>query len=226
MADGRNWNEWEAQVRAFAIEAMRAGDPAHDAEHIGRVVSNARMLAEAEQADLAVVLPAAWLHDCVVVPKDSPERSRASRLAGEQAVAFLRSIGYSEALLPAIQHAIEAHSFSAGIAPRTVEARVVQDADRLDSLGAVGLARCLILSASLGRRLYDPADPFAEQRALDDQVNTIDHFYVKLLKLPGQMQTAAGRRLAQERSLILRTFLKQLRAEIPPPGTGQADNHD
>ena len=209
-----DWSEWDAHIRAFAVEAMRNGDPAHDGEHIGRVVANARILAEAEQADLCVVLPAAWLHDCVVVPKNSPERSRASRLAGQRAISFLRSIAYPEALLPAIQHAIEAHSFSAGIAPQSIEAGVVQDADRLDSLGAVGLARCLILSASLGRRLYDPADPFAAHRPLDDQVNTIDHFYVKLLKLPAQMQTAAGRRLAQQRAEYLVGFLEQLRGEV------------
>ncbi|MBC7449384.1 MAG: HD domain-containing protein [Hymenobacteraceae bacterium] len=128
-------------LRVRALLAVRAeGDVAHDAEHIRRVVTNARQLAASTGADERVVVPAAWLHDCVSVAKDSPQRTQASRLAAT-AADFLRASGYPATYIPAIEHAIEAHSFSAGIAPRTLEARVVQDADRLDTLGAVGIAR-------------------------------------------------------------------------------------
>lgn len=191
-------------------------DAAHDLEHIRRVVTTARRLALAEGAELAVVLPAAWLHDCVVVPKDSPLRSQASRLAAEAATTFLRSVDYPTERLAAIAHAIEAHSFSAQIVPQTREAQVVQDADRLDALGAIGLARCLMLGGALGRRLYDPDDPFAEQRVLDDVVNTVDHFYVKLLRLADTMTTESGRVEARQRTRFLEQFLEQLRHEIMP----------
>ncbi len=194
--------------------AAAGGDAAHDLEHIRRVVANARGLAAVEGVKLEVVLPAAWLHDCVTVPKDSPQRAAASRLAAAQAGAWLREWNWPEALLPDIAHAIEAHSFSAGIAPRTIEAKVVQDADRLDALGAVGLARCLMLGGALGRPLYAVEDPFCEQRAPDDRAACVDHFYAKLLKLEATMQTAAGKVEAARRTEFLRGFLKELKQEI------------
>ena len=138
MSQSIDWTQWEPQFAQFLSEAS-AQDAAHDREHIRRVVGAARQLAAAEGADLAVVVPAAWLHDCVVVPKDSPQRSQASTLAAVVAGGFLRSMGYPETHLAAIEHAIAAHSFSANIQPRTVEARVVQDADRLDAIGAIGV---------------------------------------------------------------------------------------
>lgn len=205
---------WELHFQEFVERAAGSADAAHDLEHIRRVVGNAVMLAEMEQADLGVVLPAAWLHDCVVIAKDSPVRRQASTLAAQAAETFLRSIAYPEQYLPAIHHAIIAHSFAANITPRSLEAQVVQDADRLDALGAIGLARCLMVGGALGRRLYDPQAPFPADRPLDDQRNTIDHFYVKLLQLPDHMQTRAGRAEAHTRADFLRAFLARLGHEL------------
>ena len=204
----------ELEERSTRALAASGGDVAHDLEHVRRVVGNARALAAAEKARAEIVLPAAWLHDCVSVPKDSPQRASASRLAAAQAVAWLREWGWPEKWLPEIAHAIEAHSFSADLAPRTIEARVVQDADRLDALGATGLARCLMLGGALGRPLYAAADPFCENRLPDDRVSAVDHFYTKLLKLEGLMQTASGRREARRRTEFLQTFLAGLKREI------------
>jgi uncharacterized protein len=213
MSFETEWPHWEAQIVQFVAGAAGA-DPAHDREHIRRVVASALALARAEGAELAVVLPAAWLHDCVIVPKDSPQRALASTLAARVAAEVLESIGYPARHIPAIGHAIEAHSFSAGIAPRTIEAMVVQDADRLDALGAIGVARCLMLSGALGRRLYDPGDPFARSRPPDDAANTIDHFYAKLLRLAEGMNTAAARAEAHRRTAFMRSFLDQLGREL------------
>lgn len=205
-----------AELERRCVEKLSAqrGDAAHDLEHVRRVVRNARDLAATESARREVVLPAAWLHDCVSVPKDSPQRKEASRLAAAQAVGWLREWGWPEALLPDVAHAIEAHSFSAGITPRTLEARVVQDADRLDALGAIGLARCLMLGGALGRLLYVADDPFCERRAPDDRVASLDHFYTKLLTLEATMQTASGREEAKRRSEFLRRFLEELKTEL------------
>lgn len=208
-----DWGGWERRFEQFLARADAGGDAAHDLAHIRRVVANAAALADPERADLAVVLPAAWLHDCVVVAKDSPQRARASTLAADAAAEFLRAHGYP-ADLGAIHHAIAAHSFSAQIAPRTAEARVVQDADRLDALGAIGIARCLMLGGALGRRLYDPGEPFPIARPPDDLANTVDHFYTKLLRLAGTMTTPAGRAEAEHRTEFMRQFLGQLGAEI------------
>ena len=99
-------------------------DAAHDPNHIRRVVTNARCLTLTEGADWRVVMPAAWLHDCVAVPKSSPDRRNASRLCACQAVEWLENHDWPHGRLDEIGHAIEAHSFSAGIAPRTLEAKV------------------------------------------------------------------------------------------------------
>ena len=200
---------------AEKLTAQR-GDAAHGLEHVRRVVMNAKRLAAAEGARLDVVVPAAWLHDCVSVPKDSPQRAQASRLAAAQAVLWLHEWGYAAALRPDIAHAIEAHSFTAAITPRTIEAKVVQDADRLEAIGAVGLARCLMLGGAMGRPLYAADDPFCANRKPDDRASAVDHFYTKLLQLESTMQTASGRREARARTEYLRGFLAQLRRESEP----------
>lgn len=200
----------EAHIRAHANE----GDPAHDPMHVARTVANAKELATSEGARLEIVVPAAWLHDCVSVPKTSPLRAQASRLAAAEAARLLHDWGCDPAWLPEIQHAIEAHSFSAGIVPRTIEAQVLQDADRLEALGAIGLARTLMLGGFMRRPLYVAADPFCESRSPDDAASTVDHFYTKLLQLSGTMQTTAGRREAETRTRLLRSFLDDLRREL------------
>ena len=116
--------------------------------------------------------------------------------------------------LDEISHAIEAHSFTAGITPRTLEAQVLQDADRLDALGAVGLSRTLMLGGELQRVLYDPTDPFCQTRIPNDSVFTLDHLYCKLLTLEATMQTPTGKREARQRTKFLQQFLKQLQDEI------------
>jgi uncharacterized protein len=204
---------WEPLFEGWLVQHAVA-DAAHDLDHIRRVVSNARRLALAERADLLVVIPAAWLHDCVVVPKSSPQRTQASRLAAAQALAWLRDAGWPYDRWEGISHAIAAHSFSAQIPPLSVEAQVVQDADRLDALGAIGLARTLFLGQEMQRIFYSSADPFCGQRPPDDSLYTLDHLYCKLLKLEGTMQTAAGRQDARQRTEFLNLYLQQLAREI------------
>src|SRR2546423_12465811 len=206
--------DWEARFAAFLSEQQIASDTAHDEGHVRRVVANARKLAEAEGAELAVVLPAAWLHDCVAIAKNSPERTSASRLAAERAGELLRAAGYPAQHIPAIEHAIEAHSFSARVTPRTLEAKVVQDADRLEALGAVGIARTLITGGANGTPFYNFSQPIPVTRAADDRTSIIDHFFTKLLLLAEPMQTEAGRAAAQQRAEFLKEFLTQLGTEI------------
>ncbi|HEY1014227.1 MAG TPA: hydrolase, partial [Herpetosiphonaceae bacterium] len=116
---------WEPLFERLVRAEMAAADAAHDLAHIHRVVAVAKALAAGEGADPAVVVPAAWLHDCVSVPKDSPIRAQASRLAADRAAALLAEHGYPAEHLDGIRHAIAAHSFSAKIEPATPEARVV-----------------------------------------------------------------------------------------------------
>lgn len=204
---------WEERFEAFLNRDGRFGDAAHDLGHVRRVVGAATGLARAEGADPDIVFVAAWLHDCVAVAKDSPDRAMGSRWAAAAASDYLRDAGWKSTAIPAIAHAIEAHSFTAAIEPRTIEAEVVQDADRLDALGAHGLARCLMLAGSWKSSLVHPTDPWAVRRELDDTKFAVDHFFAKLLKLPGTMRTSAGKAEARRRAEVLEYFVRELARE-------------
>jgi len=202
------------------------GDPAHDLSHVQRVVQNTLRLTESENGNLTVTLPAAWLHDCISVAKDSPLRKQASKLAADEAVRFLETQEYPTDLLAAVHHAIEAHSFSANIETESLEARIVQDADRLEAVGAIGITRCFLTGGTLGRPLYDPEDPFANNREPDDLVYTLDHFYCKLLGLVDTMKTEAGRHEAVKRTEYMQAFLDQLGEEIGHVGESSSAAYD
>ena len=206
-------DRWQDLFASLVANHAQA-DAAHDSQHLHRVVANAYQLTHAEGADWLVVMPAAWLHDCVVVPKSSPDRNKASVLAARQAIEWLKAHDWPHGRLDEIAHAIEAHSFSAGIVPRTLEAKVVQDADRLDALGAVGLARTLMLGGQMGRELYSPDDPLCVGRPPDDSRFSLDHVFAKLLKLEAMMQTPSGKAEAHRRTQFLKAFLNQLAGEI------------
>ena len=191
---------YEALATELMPHAIEGGDDgAHDLAHIARVFRNAMRIHGDEGGEGRILAAAVLLHDCVSVEKSSPLRSRASTLAADKAAGILRNMGWSDPDISSVCHAIAAHSFSAGIAPESLEAKILQDADRLDAIGIVGAARCFYIAGRMGSALYDAADPRAENRALDDRAFAIDHFPAKLFKLADGFQTTAGRRLASER---------------------------
>ena len=203
------------RLRARLAEGPRR-DGAHDLSHVLRVARLAQEIAAEEGADLETCLAAALLHDLVYLPKNHPDSSRTAVLAAAEVPDWC---GFDPGLAErtgAIAHAVEAHSFSGGVAPRSLEARVVQDADRLEALGAIGIARVFATGGSFGGGLWHPEDPWAEGRELDDKAWSLDHFPRKLLKLAGAMNTAAGRRRAEARTQVLLGFLAALREELGP----------
>jgi len=211
--------EWRVQLVSLVFGDVQ-DDGAHDLNHLHRVWQTAQTLLQNHaEADALVVMAACYLHDLVNLPKNHPDRSRASTLAAKLAVAKLKEAGFPAEKLPGVAHAIEAHSFSAGIAPTTIEAKIVQDADRLDALGAVGLARLFYTAGRLGSALAHAGDPLGAARELDDKAYALDHIEVKLATLPATMQTAAGRRLGEERLQWLRQFQADFVAEW---GTGSS----
>lgn len=126
----------------------------------------------------------------------------------------MQSIHYPAQYLQAITHAIEAHSFSADIPAETIEARVVQDADRMDALGAVGLARCFMVSVQMETPLYSDEDPFCQDRSPEDSEFTIDHFYIKLFKIADTLMTPSAKQEGQRRVNVMKQFLQDLSKEI------------
>lgn len=206
------------EERCFKIvsqeEKQKLYDPSHDLLHLIRVrnlsVALANEMRQQEQAPVSfdILIPAVWLHDYKAPEKNSPLRSQSSRVSAKEAVLKLTDWQYPTQFLSGIQHAIEAHSFSAQIKPETLEAKILQDADRLDALGAIGAMRTFSVGQRLLRPFYSLHDPDASQRNLDDKTFTLDHFDVKLFRLPEMMQTSAGMRAALARAKTLR-FIKQ-----------------
>lgn len=206
-------SSWHPRLVALAAAAQDA-DGAHDTNHLHRVWRNASLLLDDHpEADALVVLAACYLHDLVNLPKNDPERHLASRKAALLASRQLAALDFPPNKLAAVAHAIETHSFSANIRPETIEAKIVQDADRLDALGAVGLARLFYTAGRMASALAHPDDPMALHRELDDKGYALDHIDTKLATLPGKMQTAAGRRLGEARMQELIAFRDNFIAE-------------
>jgi uncharacterized protein len=192
-----------------------ADDPGHDVAHAMRVASWARRIDPS--LDAREVIAAALMHDAVNLAKDSPERAQASTRSAALARAWLPEHGFSPAAIERIAEAIEDHSYSRGATPRDALGRAIQDADRLEALGAIGTARTFITGVRLGGLPFDGADPWAERRDRDDRAFSVDHFFVKLLNLEATMTTAAGREEARRRSAFMREFLAQLGRELDVP---------
>jgi uncharacterized protein len=200
---------------AAAVDRLWTADGAHDLGHLARVWANCQRIAETEPgADLAVLLAAAYFHDVVNLPKTSADRSLASVRSADLAVTVLPGLGFDPAKLPDVHHAIAAHSFSAGIPPQTVDARILQDADRLEALGAIGIARMFHVGGAMGGAMFDADDPLAQRRPLDDRRYALDHLEVKLFPVAAAMQTAAGRQMAEERAEWMSSFRTRLLAEL------------
>ncbi len=188
-------------------------DPAHDWAHIGRVAKTAQELAKDQMVDLNCVLAAVYCHDLINLPKDHPDRKKASTLSAEEARPLLKDSGFKEEEITLISQAVIEHSFSKGLKPSSLVAQILQDADRLDALGAIGILRCAAVNTQMQSTFYDPFDPIAEERELDDSKFMLDHYYVKLFKLPELMNTSRGKELALMRVEFMKSFVKQLLSE-------------
>jgi uncharacterized protein len=201
---------------AIAAHWADETDGAHDLGHLDRVWANAQEIAlELGGADLEVLLPAAYFHDAVNLPKNHPDRAHASQASADWAATFLAGTDFPPVKIPAVAHAIAAHSFSAAIAPETLEAEILQDADRLEALGAIGIARMFHVGGAMGGLLFDAADPLAQHRPLDDKRFSLDHLEVKLFPIAQTMRTAPGREMAQSRVEWMRSFRSRLLRELP-----------
>jgi uncharacterized protein len=224
-------SDWESRFAGFWKPDGRSGkggaddpaggqraDGAHDLGHFRRVWKAAAEINREEggPADELILLAAAYFHDIVSLPKNDPRRGESSLLSAEEAGRLLAEVfsDFPAEKIGGVRHAIHAHSFSAGIVPETPEARILQDADRLEAMGAIGVARVFYVAGQLGGQLFDAEDPLAEARELDDRRFALDHFAVKLLKLPATMHTAAARRHGEQHAAWMRLFIQKLCSEI------------
>ncbi|MFC7233250.1 HD domain-containing protein [Saliphagus sp. GCM10025308] len=202
--------------------------PAHDWHHVRRVETNARRLAaERTDVDQDVLLLAAVLHDIGRPKEDAGAIDDHAEWGAREARTILESVDHPPESIDAVAHCIRAHRFSNDVDPRTAEARLLSDADNLDALGAIGLARTFSYGGELGTTIYDPGLPPAK----DDTragATSVNHVHKKLLRLPERMYTPEGRAVAEERAQVVESFLETLEREVSGEDevSGEPSNHD
>jgi uncharacterized protein len=177
-------------------------------------------LAPEADADGDLTGAAALVHDLVNIPKEHRDRPLGSERSAEASRGLLGRAGYSDSEIETIVEAVRTTSWSRGLQPTSNIGKVLQDADRLDAIGALGIARtfaCAQAMAGRGQpsRFYDPSDPMAQtNRELDDATQPVDHFFAKLLKLSSTMHTATARIEGAKRHKRMEQFLQDLHSEL------------
>ncbi len=204
------------KTEEFVKEKLEGAESGHGWQHADRVRKTALYLAEQEKADIFIVHLAALLHDIDDWKFTEPE----SGATGTRAARFLDSLPLTPEIRNRISEITSTLSFKgAGVDSRqkTIEGKVVQDADRLDALGALGIARAFAYGGYQQRKLYDPDIPPSNHKSFDEYKKsgstTINHFYEKLLLLKDRMNTVSGRRIAESRHAFLTRFLEQFYRE-------------
>ena len=201
------------QARTWYTES----DQVHDFDHILRVCRLAEVLAEKEGADLEIVRAAALLHDAESASGDEQTRLSHHETAAIFAGKVLAKEGWADDRVEAVQHCILTHRFRAANPPKTLEAKVLFDADKLDAIGAIGVARALAYAVLDGQPLYtEPSATFRETlKTESEEAYTAYHeFIFKLSKIKNRLQTESGKQMATERHQFMQSFFQQLKAEV------------
>lgn len=206
-----------AQVKAFAYQKMKNDTTGHNFDHIQRVVQMTQRLLETEAADPAVALTAAYLHD--VADDKLVKEPQKLELELRQ---FLKTVAFTPAQIDEILYITHNLSFSKSLRatpPKlSLAGQVVQDADRLDAIGAIGITRAIYYGGANAETIYDPEilprtklDKKAYRNLADETI--INHFYEKLLKLTGMMNTATAKKIAAQRHRYMLDFLAEFKGE-------------
>ena len=196
------------------VKTRMKNDTAHDFDHILRVYKNAQEICKKEKVNKKLVLSAVLLHDIISYPKSDKRSKLSSIKSAIESEKILKKYNFPKDEIYIVSNAIREHSFSQKKIPTTIEGKILQDADRLDALGAIGIARVFATGGSLDRPFYNPNDPFCVKREPDDRIWTVDHFFQKLLLLESLMNTKSGKIEAKKRTKFLHIFLKNLKKEI------------
>lgn len=195
-----------ARLLHIAKQYSPVDDVVHDFQHIVRVLQNALKINEQERGDLTILIPAVLLHD--IGRKDETPDKHHAIIGSEMAESILTEEGFNTQQIDAIRHAIEAHSFSLGLRAQTLEAKILSDADKIDALGPIGLARLFAFAGHFGIPLYGFGP--AERRR-----DAVSHFYKKFPKIVAErMYTETGKRMLTEKFRYTEAFIKQLEEEV------------
>ncbi len=200
------------EARAYYADA----ESAHDFDHVLRVTTLAERIARAEGADVEIVRTAALLHDIARADEDIRAQGDHAQLAAERARAILLARGATPAQADAIAHAIAAHRFRGSTPPRTLEAQVLFDADKLDSIGAIGIARAYAVSGALNQKLWSETRPdgVATREQHNAEHTAVAEFAVKLSQVRARVHTATAKRIAEDRHHYMADFFARLDREV------------
>ena len=203
------------QLLRIMEENVTTTDPSHDIDHHLRVFSNVLYIMQVEGGDIEIAMAAALLHDMVNLPKDHPKSAQASVLTAKK-VGVLLTVEAEfpiEKITP-VKTAIIQHSFSRGDTPSTLEAKIIQDADRLDSLGTIAIFRVIATMGQMKGRFYHRQDPFGENRDLQPMDYALDFILDRVMVLENYMHTTIGKQWGRERTRDLKPFLDRLKMEL------------
>ena len=189
-------------------------DPSHDWSHVIRVANLCERLSHGHEVNSRVLSASAYLHDIINIPKNSEHRSKASALAAQKAKSLLDESNYTNSEIEHIAQVILEHSYSANLKASSIESEILQDADKLDAMGAIGVMRWASCGTKMKSKYYHLDDPWAQERSLDDKSFSLDHFEKKLLKLNDRLNTQAGKEEGKRRLAFFHAFLDQLKTEI------------
>ena len=211
--------EYDNLIKAtvqFVRDTLKNAEGGHDWWHINRVWTNAKLIAQTEQAHLLTVELAALLHDIA----DSKFHNGDEEIGPFTAGQYLRSMNVDAAIVEHVQQIIRHMSFKSSFdkpAFHSPELAIVQDADRLDAIGAIGIARAFTYGGYKGRELYNPEiQPnlnMSKEEYKNSAAPTINHFYEKLLLLKNKMNTTTGKKIAGQRHLFMQQYLEQFYGE-------------
>ena len=203
----------------FVRETLKNAEGGHDWWHIHRVWTNAKLIAQTEKADPLIVELAALLHDIADSKFHNGDEEIGPRTAGN----YLLSQNVDAAIVEHVQQIIRHMSFKSSFDKQTFyspELAIVQDADRLDAIGAIGIARAFNYGGFKGREIYNPEiEPnlnMSKEEYKNSPAPSINHFYEKLLLLKDKMNTPTGRKLAEQRHLFMEAYLQQFYLECKP----------
>ena len=207
----------DKMIETLLDEAERhliGSDVAHDLLHLKRVMRNAVYIAEREGADLEVVIPAAIFHDIVTYRKDDERSRHAQADSAKLASIVLRKLGFPQEKVEKITYTIEVCSFTKGIVPTTIEAKVVQDADMLEAVGAIAIMRTFASNGAMRKPFYDENDPFCERRKPEPNRYALDLFPQRLLVIKDRVHTRTAKKIVEKRTRFLNLFMGELRQDL------------
>ena len=203
-----------AYLKNYVKKIYVQNDPSHDFAHIMRVYKNAEKICKTESVNKKLVLISVLLHDIVKKSHSKKSSKSSADLSAEKSLDILRKLNIPKLEIDIITEAIRNHSFTKKKISKSIEGKILQDADRLDAIGAIGIARVFSVSGAKNRQFYEPNDPFLKNRKADDGKWALDHFFKKLFLLEHMMNTKTGKIEAKKRTNVLKSYLTSLKKEI------------